>query len=64
MIQKQAPGKNRIHVHHFVWGIIAIFGAFAGLYYQQVYPAMFAAGIGAALIASEAKELVLQKWGK
>jgi hypothetical protein len=64
MIQRQAPGRNRIHVHHFVWGIVAAFVAIGALYYDLVYLGVFAAGIGVALIASEAKELVLQKWGR
>jgi len=53
-----------VHIHHFVWGIVAAFVAIAALYYDVVYPGVFAAGIGVALIASEAKELVLQRWGK
>jgi len=60
-----------VHIHHFVWGILATFIAIAGLYYEIVVPgigflyvAMIAAGIGVALVASEAKELVLQKWGR
>jgi len=58
-----------IHIHHFVWGILATFIAIAALYSEIVIPGigllrlgMIAAGIGVALIASEAKELVLQRW--
>ena len=53
-----------VHVHHFVWGIVATFAAIGALYWNQIYVGVFAAGIGVALIASEAKELVLQKWGR
>jgi len=57
-----------IHVHHFVWGILATFGAIAALYYDSrsalVYVGCWLAGTGVALISSEAKELVLQKWGR
>ena len=64
MIQKQAPGKNRIHIHHFVWGIVCAFAAIGALYWNQVYPGAFLAALAASLIASEAKEMVLQKWGR
>lgn len=53
-----------VHVHHCVWGIVAAFVAIGALYWNQIYVGVFAAGIGVALIASEAKELVLQKWGR
>ena len=43
---------------------MAAFVAIAALYYDLVYLGVLAAGIGVALIASEAKELVLQKWGR
>ena len=57
-----------IHIHHFVWGILSLFISFAALYFDRhsilLYVAMIGGGTGAALIASEAKELVLQKWGR
>jgi len=43
---------------------VAAFVAIAALYYDQIYFGVFAAGIGVALIASETKELVLQRWGR
>ena len=53
-----------VHIHHFVWGIVCAFGAIAALYKDLVYPGVFLAGCAASLIASEAKELVLQRWGR
>jgi len=61
---RKDPG---VHVHHFVWGIVSAFIAIAILYHgnhQLIEVGMFSAGLAAALIASEAKELVLQKWGR
>jgi hypothetical protein len=53
-----------VHIHHFVWGIISAFIAFAALYYDWTTAGMIFGGIGVALIASEAKELILQRWKK
>ena len=56
-----------VHIHHFVWGIVSAFIAIAVLYHgnhQLIQFGMFCAGLAASLIASEAKELVLQKWGR
>jgi hypothetical protein len=56
-----------VHIHHFVWGIISAFIAIAVLYHGNhhlIEFGMFCAGLAASLIASEAKELLLQKWGR
>jgi hypothetical protein len=56
-----------IHIHHFIWGIVSAFIAIAVLYHgnhQLIQFGMFCAGLAASLIASEVKELVLQKWGR
>jgi len=60
--QKAIKSKG-IHVHHFVWGIVCAFAAIGALYWNQVYPGALLAALAASLIASEGKELVLQKWG-
>jgi len=52
-----------VHIHHFLWGILLFVLAFAMLY-EHIQPCdMALAGVAVALIASESKELVLQKWG-
>lgn len=53
-----------IHIHHFVWGILALIVAFA-LAYKDVQPYdMAVVGLAVALIMSEFKEIILQGWGK
>jgi hypothetical protein len=60
---KRVKRTRGLHIHHFVWGIVLFCVAFGLLYQGVTVIAMTFAGVGVALIASEAKELVLSKWG-
>lgn len=52
-----------VHVHHFVWGCALTPATWILFYYDLLWLAMPLAGIVAALVASETKEVILQKWG-
>jgi len=60
---KGAAARHGVHVHHFVWGIVLFCFALPALYFDFAHAGMLMSGVGVALIASEAKELILQKWG-
>jgi hypothetical protein len=60
---KRVRKTKGLHIHHFVWGMIVFGAAYWLLYFSVEWWAMLFSGLGLALIASEAKELVLQKWG-
>lgn len=54
---------NRIHVHHFFYGIILMPFSWALFVYVGIFYAMILSGFIYALFISELRQLLTQKWG-
>jgi len=56
--------EGRTHVHHYIYGIILAVAAVGILLLGEIYLSAILLGTAIALVISESKELLLQKWGK
>ena len=54
---------NKIHVHHFFYGIILMPFTWALFIYSGIAYAMILSGVTFALFISELRQLLTQKWG-
>jgi hypothetical protein len=58
----KSKAQQRIHIHHFIFGIPCMFLSWALFAVGQNWWALIIAGITAALFLSELKELITQQW--
>ena len=56
--------RNRLHVHHFFFGIILMPATWGLFFYVGADSGMVLAGFVYALFISELKQLLTQKWGR
>jgi len=57
-------GGRQIHLHHFLFGLALTPVTWLLFYYDFLTLGSVTSGLVAALIASETKELILQRWKK
>jgi Mn2+/Fe2+ NRAMP family transporter len=58
----KSKAQQKVHIHHFIFGIPSMFISWALFALGQGWWAGIVAGITAALFLSELKELITQQW--